>query len=64
MKKALIYRIGEIGDSVVAIPTYRAIIEKFKLENCEIHFLKKSSQKITLIDFVNDEIDIKKIFTQ
>ena len=63
MKKVLIYRIGEIGDSIVAIPTLRVIIREFKLEDCEIHFLKKSGQKITLIDFVDDEIYIKKVFT-
>ena len=62
MKKVLIYRIGEIGDSIVAIPTLKAIIDEFNLKKCEVHFLKKSGQKITLLDFIYDEIKIKKTF--
>lgn len=62
MKKVLIYRNGLVGDSIVAIPTLRAIIDKFKLKECEVHFLKKKGQKITLLDFIYDEIKIKKAF--
>ena len=61
MTKILIFRIGEIGDSVVAIPVFRKILTIF--DNAEFHLLSNQKSSDVILDLTSSKNTFNKIYS-
>lgn len=60
-KKTLIFRIGEVGDTIVSIPTIRKIFQ-INSKTSDLYLLLNKEQNNSFLDLIGNDINFKQIF--